>query len=231
MKRPLTARPTRLAAVLAILTTSSLRADAAPPAGRSIGIADFGPAVIVENYEDLGLGESLPHRTPIVIRNATYDTDDQFIRIARFGPALGTTDVALGANSTIGWLDVKLRQPVNRAGLVFGLDWPWAGSVQFYSMQDVLLGEVHAAVDNHTDKGQFVGWEAAPGSLISRLRVNDTFDADHIIAIDDLRTEIVPEPSAFLLAAVGAFVAASRPTRNNRDFRVASPALPRMATV
>lgn len=230
MKRHLTARLTPLAATLAICAISSHRADAVFSTGRSIGISDFGSAAIVENYEDLGLGNSIPHRTPIIIRNATYDTDDQFIRIDQFGSALGTTGVALATNSTIGWLDVKLHQPVNRAGLVFGLDWPWAGSVQFFSMQEVLLGEVHASVDNRIDKGKFVGWEAGPGSLISRLRVNDTFDASHIIAIDDLRTEIIPEPSAFFLASVGALVAASRPTRKNRDSRLALHGSPSEAT-
>ncbi|MBA3485261.1 MAG: hypothetical protein H0T51_25985 [Pirellulales bacterium] len=222
MKRPLTARLTRLAAALAICATSS-RAHAVLPTGRTIGIADFGSAAVVENYENLGLGASLPHQTPIVIRNATYDTDDERLRIAEFGPALGTTGFALGANSTIGWLDIKLNQPVNRAGLVVGLDWPWAGSVQFFNLQDILLGEVPAFVDNRIDKGKFVGWEAGPGGLISRLRVNDTFDASHIIAVDDLRTEIIPEPSAFFLAAVCALVAANRRTRKNRDSHVAAP--------
>jgi hypothetical protein len=201
-----------IVAVLFIVFGMSKVSFAITVGGRPIGIDDFGPAVVIEDYENLGLGTS--QRTPRVIGNATYNSDDGFIRVAQFGPALGTSGYAIGLNSTIGWLDIELHQPVHRAGLVFGLDWPWAGSVQFFDTQDNLLGEVFQSVDNRVDRGRFAGWEVDTGGLIARLRVNDTADPGHIIAVDNLHTELIPEPATLTLAlAVGGLLFLGRQAR------------------
>ena len=125
---------------LVISCTSVSRADTfgnggnafATQTGRPIGMDDFGPMVVVEDYENLGLGT--PQSTPRIIGDATYNSDDGKIRVAQFGPALGTIGYAIGTNSTIGWLDIDLHQPVKRAGIVFGMDWPWAGSISIESI-------------------------------------------------------------------------------------------------
>jgi hypothetical protein len=83
------------------------------PGGRQIGMGDFGSGVVIEDYENLGLGT--PQQTPRVIGDATYRSDDGRIRIAQFGQDLGTSGFAIGTNSTIGWLDIELS-PAGASG-------------------------------------------------------------------------------------------------------------------
>ena len=49
------------------------------------------------------------------------------------------------------------------------------------------------------DAGAFVGWQS-DNRLIRRIRITDTADPAHIIAVDNLYTESVPEPSTIALA-------------------------------
>jgi hypothetical protein len=187
-----------LAFVITLVAAVSVSADSAPESGHPIGLSDFGPAAVLENYENTGLGSSIPLSTPRTIRNATYTTDDHKLRYNQFGPDLGSTGFALGTNTTLGFLDITLHQPTNRVGLLIGLDWPWSATASFFDTQDQLLGAVFAS---GADAGAFVGWQS-DSRLIRRLRITDTADPAHIIAVDNLYTESIPEPSTLILTII-----------------------------
>jgi hypothetical protein len=200
-----------LAFMVALIGAASASAAPVPDGGHAITLSDFGPAAVIEDYENTGLSSSIPIPTPRTIRNATYTTDDHKLRYAQFGPDLGSTGFALGTNTTLGFLDITLHEPVYRAGLLIGLDLPWAATASFFDTQDLLLGEIFAS---GTNTGMFVGWQSE-SRLIRRIRITDTADPAHIIAVDNLYTELVPEPSTFVLA-IGTVVVLAFHHRNRQ---------------
>ena len=181
-----------------------------PDSGHPITLSDFGPAAVLEDFENAGLSSSIPIPTPRTIGNATYTTDDHKLRYAQFGPDLGSSGFALGTNTTLGFIDITLQEPAYRVGLLVGLDWPWAATASFFDTQDLLLGEVFAS---GIDAGAFVGWQS-DYRLIRRIRITDTADPAHIIAVDNLYTESVPEPSTIALAFRAVAVIATRRRRS-----------------
>lgn len=177
---------------------------AAPPeGGHPIGQFDFSPHVVIDTFEGYRLGER--QWTPLVLSTATFHTDDRVIRFAQFGPELGTGGFAIGNNTTLGYIDVHLHEPAYRAGLFYGLDWPWMATVSFFDTNNQLLGSI---VGSGSGAGKFAGWQAPKERRIARILVEDTADPGHIIVIDNLYTESIPEPRYLipLFAALLVFV-------------------------
>ncbi len=189
-RTPLTVDLVTTLCIMWLISGSTLAWGAVPSdAGHPIGQFDFSPNVVIDTFEGYGLGER--QRTPLVLSTATFHTDDQIIRFAQFGPELGTGGFAIGNNTTLGYIDVQLHEPAYRAGLFYGLDWPWMATVSFFDTSNQLLGSI---VESGSGAGKFAGWQAPKGRRIARILVEDTADPGHIIAIDNLYTESIPEP-------------------------------------
>jgi hypothetical protein len=171
-----------------------------------IGPGDFGPNTSVQDYNGLGLVvENNP--TPLVIGNDTYTVDVDAVPSGLltynplFGPFIGRTGEAIGTSVDTGFINIVLGTPVHRAGGYIGTTRDWGAFVEFFDEADDPLGSI-TINDGLGGIGQFVGWEADTG-MIKRIRITDTVFNGRIIILDDLTTEIVPEPSSLILVGVG----------------------------
>jgi hypothetical protein len=166
-----------------------------------IAPGDFGPNAVVQNFNGLGLFVE-NNSTPLVIGNDTYNVFSTLLTYNPiFGPAIGRTGEAIGTSVDTEYIDIVLGTPVHRVGGYIGTTQDWTAFVEFFDQADASLGSITIA-NGLASVGQFVGWEADAG-LIQRIRINDTLLNGRIIILDDLTTEIVPEPSSLVLLLLG----------------------------
>lgn len=172
-----------------------------------VGPSAFASGATVENFEELPLGDSIVHATPLAIGTNIYSTDDGFLRWALLdGAAIGRSGAGIATNHLGGFLDIQLNPPTHAAGLYVGIGGvPWTAKVSFFDQTNTLLGALDRA---DPVGGQFAGWESDVGP-IARIRVQDTDMNNFVVSIDDLST-LVPEPGTLTLtylASIGATLA------------------------
>jgi len=174
-------------------------------AGVAIGIGDFGPNKVIQDYEGFG-----PSGSRSVIGGDTYSTDSgNFVRIHNFdppatpAPIIGQSGFRVANFTDLGFIDIVLGTAVHRAGAFFAspgnVGGPgWTATAEFFDEVDALLGSVLTSGAAFT--ATFVGWETDTGLLIKRIRFTDTTINSSILTLDNLTTEIVPEPLTLALS-------------------------------
>lgn len=182
-----------------ILTTSVFVSGTS---AEQIGLGDFGPEAVTENYESLSLpvnSTSIP--TPLVIKGNTYDTDTGGLGLLGIGTGVsGTSGTKISTRSSQGFIDIAFGTPTQRAGITVGTtNVFWTATVSFFDPSDSLLGSID--LGSPAGVGEFAGWEDLSAG-IKRFRIVDTSNI-FVIGADNLITEIVPEPTTLGILTIG----------------------------
>jgi hypothetical protein len=168
----------------------------------SIGPSDFHGNQFVEQFDELGIIGG--QYGPLSVNGATYRTtfDDlglvhpvsylinDFGSQNTFGMAFGTI------GNDLQYIDVIFANPVARAGAWVGMS---NASVQFFDQSGTSLGTVTAT---RSGAPKFAGWDAG-SNVLARMRFTDIEVNGTIILIDNVTSEMVPEPSTLVLLGIG----------------------------
>lgn len=175
--------------------------------------SDFDSNAFVTDFNELGLPAF--NAPPVEIDGNLFSVASSALRYnaASAFNISGMTGENISTNTDLGFLEVEFSQPMFRAGAVFGAPQAaWSATVLFYDAQDTELASID--ISDAGGQSQFVGWEDS--ALINRMRVVDTAANGFVTAMDDLRFQVVPEPSSFLCCMSLATVVLLRHRRKMR---------------
>jgi len=172
-----------------------------------IGIGSFSGSETVETFTS-GFGISF---APVTHNGVTYSS---------LGSGLGNSGLnasdnwnpffsnILGSSQGISLNDefgeslirIDFSTPVNRVGLLLSTTPVTTWTITAF---DNLFSPLESVIVTMPDLEQavFVGIERPEN--IARLEISESFDNGHLTIADDLRYEVIPEPSTYLLFAVG----------------------------
>lgn len=156
----------------------------------AIGLGDFSPDAVVEEYDSVSGGPYLP--TPLLIGGDTYTSFSGVIEIGSFlGAHAGGSGPGLSVYTDGGYIDIEFETPTSKVGLYVGLDTSWMAQVRFFNEDGAVLGTVYPSGSG--GDGVFVGWEADVG-LVASLHVEDTWEEGRMLYIDHLTKEaLIPD--------------------------------------
>ncbi|MFG6433911.1 PEP-CTERM sorting domain-containing protein [Roseateles sp. LYH14W] len=164
-----------------------------------IGISGFSGNETVTTFDNLNL--PFQNTGALQLDGNTFATDNNQFRYLKPGDFFqDCTSECIANNAELGWLEVRLGSPTNRAGALVG-GRGYAGFVDFFDTADNLLGSINFGGNPAI---VFVGWEDLTVG-IGRVRFTDTRPDSRILPLDDFRfeaTNAVPLPGTLPLAGL-----------------------------
>lgn len=183
-----------------------------------IGVEDFGDSASIQTFSSLGSLTS-SYTAPLPIGTDLFDGDDHHLRSSdKFGPLIGRSGTAISnnpslSNADVGFIEILLGKPAIRTGVYVGAEFPWSAHVEFYDVQDNLLGVLPISGDGNDN--EFAGWNK-DAEWINRILVVDTtyIGNNNPLIVDDFIQEI-PEPEALVMSLLFLlFSDSGRPARD-----------------